>query len=101
MISPPREPGSPSSVAHGSHAPGKKGPHVRALYQSPNTFGPFRFFQENFGFIPNIFRAQTLRPDVLEAEAEAVGKILLTKAVLSPVPQDNVLLVVSAANCNS
>ncbi len=100
-ISPPREPGSPSSVAHGSHAPGKKGPHVRALYQSPNTFGPFRFFQKNFGFIPNIFRAQTLRPDVLEAEAEAVGKILLTKDVLSRVQKESILLVVSAANFNS
>src|SRR5258708_8140358 len=100
-ISPPRGPGSPSSVAHGSHAPGEKVPDVRALYQSPNAFGRFRFFQENFGFIPNIFRAQTLRPDVLEAEAEAVGKILLTKDVLSRVQKENILLVVSAANFNS
>src|SRR5712664_151769 len=100
-ISPPREPGSPGSVAHGPHAPGKKGPYLRAVYQSPKTFGPFRFFQKNFGFIPNIFRAQTLRPDLLEAEAEAVGKILLTKDVLTRVQKESILLVVSAANLNS
>ena len=100
-ISPPREPGSPGTVAQGPHAPGKKGPYLRAVYQSPKTFGPFRFFQKNLGFIPNIFRAQTLRPDVLEAEAEAVGKILLTEDVLTRVQKESILLVVSAANLNS
>src|SRR5258708_3214154 len=68
-ISPPRQPGSRGTVAQGPQAPRKKGPYLRAVYQSPKTFGPFRFFQKNLGFIPNIFRAQTLRPDVLEPEA--------------------------------
>jgi RNA polymerase sigma-70 factor, ECF subfamily len=100
-ISPPREPGSPGKVAQWPRAPGEKGPYLRAVYQSPKTFGPFRFFQKNLGFIPNIFRAQTLRPDVLEAEAEAVGKILLTEDVLTRVQKESILLVVSAANLNS
>jgi uncharacterized peroxidase-related enzyme len=95
----PREPGSPSSVAHSPHASGKKGPYLRAVYQSPKTFEPFRFFQKSFGFIPNIFRAQTLQPDVLEAEA--VGKVLLTEDVLTRVQKESILLVVSAANLNS
>jgi RNA polymerase sigma-70 factor, ECF subfamily len=97
----PRKPGSPGSVAHSPHASGKKGPYLRAVYQSPKTFGPFKFFQKTFGFIPNIFRAQTLRPDVLEAEAEAVGKVLLTEDVLTRVQKESILLVVSAANLNS
>jgi len=100
-ISPRRDAGSPGSVAHGPHASGKKGPYLRAVFQSPKTFGPFRFFQKSFGFIPNIFRAQTLRPDVLEAEAEAVGKILLAEDVLTRVQKESILLVVSAANLNS
>src|SRR5260370_15037352 len=100
-ISQPREPGSPGTVAQGPHAAGKKGPYLRAVYQSPKTFTPFRFFQKNLGFIPNIFRAQTLRPDVLEAEAEAVGKILLTEDVLTRVQKESILLVVSAPNLNS
>src|SRR5258708_280592 len=100
-ISPPREPGSQGTVAQGPRAPGKKGPYLRAVYQSPKTFGPFRFFQKNLGFIPNIFRAQTLRPDVLEAEAEAVGKILLTEDVLTRVQKERILLVVSVADLNS
>jgi RNA polymerase sigma-70 factor (ECF subfamily) len=100
-ISPPRQPGSRGTVAQGPQAPRKKGPYLRAVYQSPKTFGPFRFFQKNFGFIPNIFRAQTLRPEVLEAEAEAAGKILLTEDVLTRVQKESILLVVSAANLNS
>jgi RNA polymerase sigma-70 factor (ECF subfamily) len=97
----PCKPGPPGSVAHSPHASGKKGPYLGAVYQSPKTFGPFKFFQKSFGFIPNIFRAQTLRPDVLEAEAEAVGKILLTEDVLTRVQKESILLVVSAANLNS
>jgi len=37
---------------------------------------------------------------VLEAEAEAVGKILLTEDVLTRVQKESILLVVSAANLN-
>src|SRR5260370_153673 len=64
-ISPPREPRSPGTVAQGPHAPGKKGPYLRAVSQSPKTFGPLRFFKKNLRFLPNIFHAQPLRPHVL------------------------------------
>ena len=33
------------------------------------TFAPFVAFQTLFGFVPNVFRAQTLLPRVIEAEA--------------------------------
>jgi RNA polymerase sigma-70 factor (ECF subfamily) len=59
------------------------------------------FFQKSHGFIPNFFRAQTLRPDLLEAEAETVDKILLPEDVLSRVQKECILLAVSAANLNS
>ena len=55
----------------------RKGPYVPAPYLSPKTFAPFAIVQKSHGFIPNFFRAQTLRPDLLEAELEAVGRILL------------------------
>jgi uncharacterized peroxidase-related enzyme len=67
----------------------------------PETFGPFAFFRENFGFIPNIFRAQTLRPDVLETEAYAVGTVLLSDDILTRVQKEYILLVISAANLNT
>ncbi len=62
---------------------------------------PFGFFQEKFGFVPNIFRAQTLRPEVLEAEAQAVETVLLSDDVLSRVQKEYILLSVSAANLNT
>jgi RNA polymerase sigma-70 factor, ECF subfamily len=68
---------------------------------SPETFAPFAFFQKSHGFIPNFFRAQTLRPDVLEAEADVVASILLPEDVLTRVQKECILLVVSAANLNS
>jgi hypothetical protein len=55
----------------------EKGPYVPAPYLSPKTFAPFAVIQKSHGFVPNFFRAQTLRPDLLEAQLEAMGRILL------------------------
>jgi RNA polymerase sigma-70 factor (ECF subfamily) len=78
-----------------------KGPYVPAPYLSSKTFGPFAIVQKSHGFIPNFFRAQTLRPDLLEAELEAVDRILLPEDVLTRVQKECILLAVSAANLNS
>lgn len=78
-----------------------KGPYVSAPYLSSKTFGPFATVQKSHGFIPNFFRAQTLRPDLLEAELEAVDRILLPEDVLTRVQKECILLAVSAANLNS
>src|SRR5262249_31598171 len=80
---------------------GIKGPYLRAVVRDSQEFPPFAFFQERFGFIPNIFRAQTLRPDVVEAEAFTVGTVLLTDDILSRVRKEFILLVISAANLNT
>ena len=79
----------------------RKGPYVPAPYLSPKTFAPFAVVQKSHGFIPNFFRAQTLRPDLLEAELEAVDRILLPEDVLTRVQKECILLAVSAANLNS
>src|SRR5271163_3013757 len=79
----------------------RKGPYVPAPYLSLKAFAPFAVVQKSHGFIPNFFRAQTLRPDLLEAELEAVGKILLPEDVLTRVQKECILLAVSAANLNS
>jgi RNA polymerase sigma-70 factor (ECF subfamily) len=78
-----------------------RGPYLPAFDRDPRDFAPFAFFQEKFGFIPNIFRAQTLRPDVVEAEAFTVGTVLLTTDVLSREQKEYILLVISAANLNT
>jgi RNA polymerase sigma-70 factor (ECF subfamily) len=78
-----------------------KGPYVPAPYLSPETFAPFAVVRKSHGFIPNFFRAQTLRPDLLEAQLYAMGSILLPEDVLTRVQKECILLAVSAANLNS
>src|SRR6266542_4483469 len=89
------------SVAAGPLGPGTAGPYLRAPAREAESFAPFAFFLDKFGFIPNIFRAQTLRPDIVEAEAGAVDAILLTSDVLSRARKEYILLVISAANLNT
>jgi uncharacterized peroxidase-related enzyme len=48
-----------------------------------------------------IGRAQTLRPDLLEAELEAVDRILVPEDVLTRVQKECILMVAAAANLNS
>ena len=79
----------------------RKGPYVPAPYLSPKAFAPLAILEKSHGFIPNFFRAQTLRPDLLEAEAEAVARILLPEDALTRVQKECILLAVSAANLNS
>ena len=79
----------------------RRGPYVRAPYLSPITFEHFAIVQKTHGFIPNFFRAQTLRPDLLQAQLDAVGSILLPEDVLTRAQKESILLAVSAANLNS
>jgi len=74
---------------------------VPAPYISPIRFEHFAIVRKSHGFIPNFFRAQTLRPDLLEAQLEAVGSILLPEDLLTRVQKESILLAVSAANLNS
>ncbi len=89
------------SVGLGPEPDFGKGAYVPAPYLSPKTFTPFAIIQKSHGFIPNFFRAQTLRPDLLEAELEAVDRILLPEDALTRVQKECILLAVSAANLNS
>jgi RNA polymerase sigma-70 factor (ECF subfamily) len=98
---PPLE-GAPHGLWPNNHeAARRKGPYVSAPYLSPKTFAPFTIVQKSHGFIPNFFRAQTLRPDLLEAELEAAGRILQPEDVLTRRQKECILLAVSAANLNS
>ena len=79
----------------------RKGPYLPAPYLSPHTFAPFAILQGTHGFLPNFFRSQTLRPDLLKAELEAVNSILFPEDALSRVQKECILLAVSATNLNS
>ena len=85
----------------GAHPHEQPMPYLRAVELSADAFPPFAFFRERFGFVPNIFRAQTLRPDVLEAEANTVRTVLLSDDILSRVRKEYILLVISAVHLNT
>jgi RNA polymerase sigma-70 factor (ECF subfamily) len=93
--------GPPTEAAGLRHKAPRRGPYVPAPYLSPITFEPFAIVQKSHGFIPNFFRAQTLRPDLLQAQLDAVGSILLPEDVLTRVQKESILLAVSATNLNS
>lgn len=61
---------------------GPGGPFLQAP-ELPDDYDPFVFLREQFGTVPKVFRAQTLRPDVLQAEADALRQLLVPEDALS------------------
>jgi RNA polymerase sigma-70 factor (ECF subfamily) len=100
-IDPPRGVALQGMLPHVHKVAKRKGPYLPAPYLSPTTFTPFAVVQKSHGFIPNFFRAQTLLPGLLEAELDAVERILIPEDVLTRVQKECILLTVSAANLNS
>jgi RNA polymerase sigma-70 factor (ECF subfamily) len=65
-----------------------------------SSFRPFATFREQFGFVPKLFRAQTLLPRVLEAESVLISAILFTDKALARTQKECILLVLAAAQAN-
>lgn len=76
-------------------------PYLSDIPRLGNEYQPFAFLREQFGFVPNLFHAQARRPDVIEAEVEALRAILFTEDALSRVQKEKIVLAVSAANLNT
>ena len=74
---------------------------LREVPLDESLFAPFVAFRQAFGYVPNLFGAQTLRPDVVETETGLVGSILTRESALSRRQKECIMLVVSAANLNS
>jgi RNA polymerase sigma-70 factor (ECF subfamily) len=69
----------------------ESGPFLRAPERAADDFAPFGFFREQFGFVPSVFQAQTLRPDVLEAEAELIRGVLVSNSALTGLQKECIL----------
>src|SRR6476620_2859225 len=54
-----------------------------------------------FGFVPNFYLAQTIRPDLIDAEAQLVGAILVKEGALTRQQKEYIFLVCSAANLST
>ena len=60
-----------------------------------------KLIKEDYGFIPNFFKAQTARPDLIDAEVQLVDATLLKDGALSRQQKDYIFLVCSAANLST
>jgi RNA polymerase sigma-70 factor, ECF subfamily len=78
-----------------------QGPYLGSQTGPPDNSQPYTFFKEEYGFVPNLYRVQNVRPDLVEAEAQALARILLPEDFLSRIQKEYVLLAVSAANLNT
>ncbi len=66
-----------------------------------SDFPPFAEIRSAFGFLPNFFKAQTLRPDLIEAELALIGGAMVKEGALSRRQKEYVFLVCSAANLST
>jgi RNA polymerase sigma-70 factor (ECF subfamily) len=56
----------------------------------PSDFPPFLHLREQFGFLPRIFPAQSLRPEVLEAEAGLISALFSSNGFLSRTQKESI-----------
>jgi uncharacterized peroxidase-related enzyme len=75
--------------------------HIRGGGIDEATFPPFESIRQTFGFLPNFFRAQTLRPDLIEAEVNLIGGAPVREGALERRQKEYVFLVCSAANMST
>ena len=57
--------------------------------------------KRNFGLAPRIYRAQMIRPDLVDAQVRLLDQLLFSKGALSRVQKEFILLAVSAENNNT
>src|SRR5215467_1923023 len=66
-----------------------------------NEVPRLRAIKDSFGFVPNFYRAQTMRPDLIDAEAQLVEAILVKDGALTRQQKEYIFLVCSAANLST
>ncbi len=77
------------------------GPYLGSRARSAEKSQSYAFLKEEYGFIPNLYVVQSLRPDFVEAETYALERIMRHENVLSRIQKEYILLAVSAANLNT
>lgn len=75
--------------------------YLKEVPLDENEFAPFVNVREAFGFVPNFYRAQTLRPDLIEAECGLVDALLMKESGLSRAQKEYIFLVCSSANMST
>jgi len=66
-----------------------------------SSYPLFADIKSQFGFVPNFYRAQTMRPELIEAQAQLVNAILIRESALTRKQKEYIFLVCSAANLST
>src|SRR5207253_8389410 len=72
-------------------------PHVA----DENDLPTLRQIKDTFGFVPNFFLAQTIRPDLIDAQVQLIAGILVKEGALTRQQKEYIFLVCSAANLST
>ena len=75
--------------------------YIREAPFVENDFPTLKLLKDEYGFIPNYFKAQTARPDLIDAQVELVEATLIKEGALSRQQKEYVFLVCSAANLST
>ena len=65
--------------------------------QLDESFEPFVALKERYGFIPNLIRAQTLAPRLIESYEKLESIALVQKGSLSRIQKERIALLLAAA----
>jgi uncharacterized peroxidase-related enzyme len=66
-----------------------------------NDLPVLRSIKDAFGFVPSFFLAQTMRPDLIEAQVQLIGALLVKEGALTRQQKEYIFLVCSAANLST
>jgi uncharacterized peroxidase-related enzyme len=75
--------------------------YIRGGNLDEKEYSPFQDIRQTFGFVPNFYRAQTLRPDLIESQIPWVGTLLVKEGALERRQKEYIFLVCSAANMST
>src|ERR1043166_3708667 len=75
--------------------------YIREPRFDEQDFPTLKLIKDDYGFIPNFFKVQTARPDLVDAEVQLVDAILIKEGALSRQQKEYIFLVCSAANLST
>ena len=75
--------------------------YIRGRSLDERTYPPFVEIKKDYGFVPNFWKAQSSRTDLIEAEMVFVKSILLQEKALTRRQKEYIFLVCSAANLST
>jgi uncharacterized peroxidase-related enzyme len=75
--------------------------HLKNRPFDEKDFPAFAAIREQFGFLPNFFPEQTMRPDFVDAEIGLMAAILLKEGALARRQKEYIFLTCSAANLST